>query len=351
MTRSGHQASHRPGGAQGGDKANPKPVFTDVVSFVNRYIAPATGTRLGGPVAWCPRWWEHPTAILRLTALWRAWETLRLEPAGMSAWWVGHYDAHMKALLDADRGPFYRCTKAHQAAEAAPAPLPRRPIGARPTPWSPERTPRSWNRSTTTASRPSPTPPRTYIPSSTRWPASLSAAAETIARTAARRSTKEAKAIERAATAEMADAADRAEQAKAGLTTGTASAIPATGPVTIGDLLAASHPDLAAPSSTAEAAPVTFDLDQAVTTVAPTLDAATHRTGTPPAPAEASALGPTVEVPVTIQDLLDASHPLSVQEELAAAQAAAGTVPVEAMRLLRTDLHRRGRPWLTGSSL
>ena len=157
-------------------------------------------------------------------------------------------------------------------------------------------------------------------------------AAETIARTAARRSTKEAKAIERAATAEMADAADRAEQAKAGLSTGTGQAIPGTGPVTIGDLLAASHPDLAAPSSTAEAAPVAFDLDHAVATVAAPLDAATPATGTPPAPAEASALDPTVEVPVTVQDLLDASHPLSAQEELAAAQAAAGTVPVEAVR-------------------
>jgi hypothetical protein len=102
--------------------------------------------------------------------------------------------------------------------------------------------------------------------------------------------------------------------------------------VTIGDLLAASHPDLAAPSSTAEAAPLTLDIDQPATTLAATLDAATTSTGTPPAPAEASALGPTVEVPVTLQDLLDASHPLSAQEELAAAQAAAGTVPVEAVR-------------------
>jgi hypothetical protein len=157
-------------------------------------------------------------------------------------------------------------------------------------------------------------------------------AAETIARATARRSTKEAKAIERAATAEMADAADRAEQAKADLTTGTPSAMAATGPVAIGDLLAASHPDLAAPGSTAEAAPVTSDLDQPAAAVAAPLDAATPATGTPPAPGEASALGPPVEVPVTIQDLLDASHPLSVQEELAAAQAAAGTVPVDATR-------------------
>ena len=157
-------------------------------------------------------------------------------------------------------------------------------------------------------------------------------AAETIARADARRSTKEAKAIERAAIAELGDATDRAEQTKAGLTTGTGQAVAATGPVTIGDLLAVSHPDLVAPSSTAEATPVAFDLDHAATTLATTLDAATTATGTPPAPAEASALGPTVEVPVTVQDLLDASHPLSVQEELAAAQAAAGTVPVEAMR-------------------
>ena len=154
-------------------------------------------------------------------------------------------------------------------------------------------------------------------------------AAETIARGAARRSTKEAKAIEREATAELGDAADRAEQASAGLTTGTASAIPATGPVTIGDLLAASHPDLGAPSPAT--APVTSDLDQPANALATTLDAATTSTATPPAPAEASALDPTVEVPVTIQDLLDASHPLSAQEELAAAQAATGTVPVEAM--------------------
>ena len=116
--------------------------------------------------------------------------------------------------------------------------------------------------------------------------------------------------------------------------------------MTIGDLLAASHPELAAPSSTAEADPVTSDPDQSTTTLATTLDATTTATGTPPAPPEgfgwdvlsgyyevkASALGPTVEVPVTIQDLLDASHPLSAQEELAAAQAAAGTVPVEAVR-------------------
>jgi hypothetical protein len=66
--------------------------------------------------------------------------------------------------------------------------------------------------------------------------------------------------------------------------------------------------------------------------VATTLDAATTSTATTPAPTEASALEPSVEVPVTVDDLLGGSHPLSVQEELAAAQATAGTVPLGAVR-------------------
>ena len=55
---------------------------------------------------------------MRLSALWRSWEVLRLQPGGISTWWVQHYDPHMRALLDADRGPFYRCHKAHTPAEA-----------------------------------------------------------------------------------------------------------------------------------------------------------------------------------------------------------------------------------------
>jgi hypothetical protein len=43
-----------------------------------------------------PVWWGHPEAVARLTALWRAWEVLRLDPAtGMSNWWTLHFDPHM----------------------------------------------------------------------------------------------------------------------------------------------------------------------------------------------------------------------------------------------------------------
>ena len=101
------------------------PVHGDVVSFTNRYIAMITDTRVGGPVSWCPRWWEHPAAVVRLTALWQAWEVLRLRPDGMSAWFTGHYDPHMRALLDGDRGPFSRCLKGHQAPSVLKADQPR----------------------------------------------------------------------------------------------------------------------------------------------------------------------------------------------------------------------------------
>ncbi|MGC8628531.1 MAG: DUF4913 domain-containing protein [Acidimicrobiales bacterium] len=96
----------------------PKPRFANVVGFVERYLAPVATTRLGGAAVWCPYWWEHPGAVLRLEALWRSWEALRLQPGGMSTWWTGHYDPHMRVLLDADRGPFYRCQKAHTPAVA-----------------------------------------------------------------------------------------------------------------------------------------------------------------------------------------------------------------------------------------
>ena len=113
-------AGPAPGAAapRGTKPATASPRFSDVVNFVQRYLAPGTDTRLGGPVVWCPRWWEHPAAVMRLNALWRSWEVLRLQPGGVSTWWVQHYDPHMRALLDADRGPFYRCHKTHTPATA-----------------------------------------------------------------------------------------------------------------------------------------------------------------------------------------------------------------------------------------
>ncbi|MDR7170338.1 hypothetical protein J2W56_004089 [Nocardia kruczakiae] len=59
---------------------------------------------------WCPEWWKHPEAALRLDALWHAWEYLRQDgQTGMSAWFLEHADPHMSKLFD-PRGPFKYCS-------------------------------------------------------------------------------------------------------------------------------------------------------------------------------------------------------------------------------------------------
>lgn len=52
---------------------------------------------------WAANWWRYEEAIIRLEALWRAWEHLRLDGAtGMSVWWRDHADHHMPMLMDPD---------------------------------------------------------------------------------------------------------------------------------------------------------------------------------------------------------------------------------------------------------
>ncbi|MBT2505834.1 DUF4913 domain-containing protein [Streptomyces sp. ISL-98] len=66
-------------------------------------------------------------ALSRLTALWRAWENLRLDPAlGMSTWWLHHAKPHLQDLLDADTGPLSACSPEGHTAYAYP-PLPLEP--------------------------------------------------------------------------------------------------------------------------------------------------------------------------------------------------------------------------------
>ncbi|AOT05377.1 hypothetical protein ASPU41_05935 [Arthrobacter sp. U41] len=63
----------------------------------------------GAAFAWCPEWYKQPEALIRMEAIWRAWEHLRLEPAlGISTWWLDHADPHMHTLMDKE-GPFKKC--------------------------------------------------------------------------------------------------------------------------------------------------------------------------------------------------------------------------------------------------
>ncbi|PPK93167.1 uncharacterized protein DUF4913 [Kineococcus xinjiangensis] len=89
----------------------PDPVHPSVDVFVRDHLAVLYRRHLDGRNrTWCPQWWRHGEAVLRLDALWRSWEFLRLDPdTGMSLWMRDHLDPHMAVLLDPE-GPFRGCS-------------------------------------------------------------------------------------------------------------------------------------------------------------------------------------------------------------------------------------------------
>jgi hypothetical protein len=117
-------AGSAPGGAEAGD--TPEPVYLAVEDWVTDYYVPMFRRTLGGEFRWCAQWWQHGEAISRLSALWHAWEALRLQPGtGIATWYRDHLDHQLPILMGA-RGPFYQCSETahrepHQAA-VMPAP-------------------------------------------------------------------------------------------------------------------------------------------------------------------------------------------------------------------------------------
>lgn len=108
----------------GGEKL--KPLYPSLTSWVTTHFVPMYRRTLGGEFRWCAEWWHHGEAISRLTALWYAWEAMRLQGAiGMALWYRDHLDHQLPVLLG-PRGPFYQCTEnehltPHEA-RVAPAP-------------------------------------------------------------------------------------------------------------------------------------------------------------------------------------------------------------------------------------
>jgi hypothetical protein len=108
------------------DSEAAEPVYTAVEDWVTDYFLPMFRRTLGGEYRWCGHWWRHGEAVSRLTALWHAWEVLRLQPGtGIATWYRDHLDHQLPILMGA-RGPFYQCTEtAHREpreAGAIPAP-------------------------------------------------------------------------------------------------------------------------------------------------------------------------------------------------------------------------------------
>ncbi len=96
-------------------------LYGSLPEFVEAVLAPLYakhGTSGGG---WCASWWAHEEARVRLGAVWRAWETLRLDPSiGIARWLRDVADPQMDRLRDPDQGPFTACGDRH----LLPDPLP-----------------------------------------------------------------------------------------------------------------------------------------------------------------------------------------------------------------------------------
>lgn len=97
------------------DKAAPsepeprKTYYANLDDFVRLYLREAYARPINGRTrVLAAEWWNYPEAVIRLDALWRAWEHLRLDPTtGMSVWYRDHADHHMTVLMDPD-GPSFR---------------------------------------------------------------------------------------------------------------------------------------------------------------------------------------------------------------------------------------------------
>ena len=113
-----------------GGEGSEQPVFASLEEFVADYLLVLYRRAVSGQArTWCGQWWRHPEAWVRLDALWRSWEYLRLDPAtGISVWLRDHADPHMSVLLSAE-GPFRAC-KPDEHSSRALAALPSSPIPA-----------------------------------------------------------------------------------------------------------------------------------------------------------------------------------------------------------------------------
>jgi len=102
--------------------------FVDVEDFVAHFLSPTIQRKMGGGAVWCCRWWAHPEAANRLWAMWRGYESARLQAGGsLSRWWVNQVDPHLEVLLD-DRGPFSECRKGNHRLSSG-LPVERAPVG------------------------------------------------------------------------------------------------------------------------------------------------------------------------------------------------------------------------------
>ena len=109
--------------ASGADVEEPPELYYGSVDeFVREQIVPVFRRRVGPGegLHWAADWWRYPEAVMRLDALWRSWEALRLDPAlGISVWMRDHADHHLAVLMSSD-GPFLKSKDSNDHGEDLP---------------------------------------------------------------------------------------------------------------------------------------------------------------------------------------------------------------------------------------
>jgi hypothetical protein len=97
--------------------------FGSADEFLRRWLRFAyrrTVSRPGrGELRWRAQWWSSEEALGRVEAMWRSWEQARLDPVGMTNWWLYVADPMMRVLLS-DDGPFAGATDENRPGEPLP---------------------------------------------------------------------------------------------------------------------------------------------------------------------------------------------------------------------------------------
>ncbi len=108
--------------------------YPDLYAWVTQWLLPVYRRSVSrDDVTWCAQWWQHHEAVVRLSALWRAWLAAHSDDgAAMSAWWAYHADHHLPIILSA-QGPLKGCTPERHSdrpTEQLPSTPPEQPVFA-----------------------------------------------------------------------------------------------------------------------------------------------------------------------------------------------------------------------------
>lgn len=101
----------------------PEPAFRTVYDFYEGIYGPlyehhdsnpgVLQQRGTAPIRWCKQWWNHESVMMRLTALWQAYEVAYAEGGGaVSTWMLDHADRHFDRIM-AEGGPLSECRSDH----------------------------------------------------------------------------------------------------------------------------------------------------------------------------------------------------------------------------------------------